>query len=144
MAKSRNYEELNETWVNWRNSAGKPVRELYKEYVSLGNMAAVKNGFKTLDDLWLFSWETNKTEFKEQMETLWQEVEGIYKKLHTYVRMKLRKQYANKMPTDGTIPAHLLGNMWAQEWGNILDLVAPFPNKKSLDISDTLKQQVIN
>ena len=139
MAKSRDYEELKETWINWRNSAGKPVRELYKEYVRLGNKAAVKNGFNTLDDLWLFPWET--TDFKQQMETLWREIEGIYKKLHTYVRMKLRKQYGNKMPTDGTIPAHLLGDMWAQSWVNIHDLVAPFPNKKSVDITDTLKKQ---
>ena len=39
MAKSRDYEELKEVWINWRNSAGKPVRELYKEYVQLGNKA---------------------------------------------------------------------------------------------------------
>ncbi len=29
------------------------------------------------------------------------------------------------MPADGPIPAHLLGNIWAQEWGNIYPLVAP-------------------
>jgi peptidyl-dipeptidase A len=139
MAKSRDYEQLKETWVNWRNSAGKPVRELYKEYVELGNLAAVKNGFKTLDDLWLFPWETE--DFKEQMAILWQTVEHFYQKLHAFVRMKLRQQYPNKMPTDGTIPAHILGNMWGQSWGNILELVAPFPNKKSVDVTETLKQQ---
>jgi hypothetical protein len=51
MAKSRDYEELKETWINWRNSAGKPIRELYKEYVELNNLAFVKNGLKILDDL---------------------------------------------------------------------------------------------
>ncbi|CAG2118375.1 unnamed protein product, partial [Medioppia subpectinata] len=111
------YDELKEAWVNWRASAGKPVRELYKEYVSLGNRAAVKNGFKTLDDLWLFPWET--TDIKDQMEGLWLELEGMYKKLHTFIRMKLKKHYGDKMPSDGTIPAHLLGNMWAQSWGLI-------------------------
>jgi peptidyl-dipeptidase A len=142
MAKSTNYYELREAWLNWRNSAGKPVRELYKEYVVLGNKAAVLNGFKTYDDLWLFNWETNN--FKELMETLWQEIEGLYKKLHTFVRMKLRKRYKNKMPADGTIPAHLLGNMWAQEWTNILDLMTPYPDRKSVDITNTLIQKVMN
>jgi hypothetical protein len=77
------------------------------------------------------------------MATIWKTVEPLYQKLHAFVRMKLRKQYPNKMPTDGTIPAHILGNMWGQSWGNILELVAPFPNKKSVDVTETLKQQVI-
>lgn len=140
MAKSRDYDELKEAWVNWRNSAGKPIRGLYEEYVKLGNKAAVANGFKTLDDLWMFSWETE--DFKQQMQTLWSEIEGFYNKLHAFIRMKLRQVYKDKMPADGTIPAHLLGNMWAQSWGNVLDLVVPYPNKKSLDVSDTMKEQV--
>ncbi len=106
----------------------------------LGNKAAVLNGFKTVDDLWLFPWET--PDFKEQVAKLWQEIEGLYKKLHTFVRMKLRKIYKNQMPADGTIPAHLLGNMWAQEWGNILDLVAPYPDKKLVDVTNALIQKV--
>jgi peptidyl-dipeptidase A len=142
MSKSRDYEELKEIWVNWRDSAGKPIKELYKEYIRLGNRAAVMNGFKTLDDLWLFPYETK--DFKEQMETLWNTVEPFYQKLHTYVRMKLRKQYPNKMPSDGTIPAHVLGDMWGQSWVNIFELVAPYPNKKSFDVTNTLKQQVIH
>jgi hypothetical protein len=51
MAKSRDYEKLKETWINWRNSAGKPIRELYKEYVKLDNLADVKNRLKIWNDL---------------------------------------------------------------------------------------------
>jgi hypothetical protein len=51
MAKSRDYEELKETWIEWRNSAGKPIRELYKEYVKLDNLADVKNRLKIWNDL---------------------------------------------------------------------------------------------
>jgi hypothetical protein len=100
------------------------------------------NGFNTLDDFWLFPYETK--DFKEQMATLWKTVEPFYQKLHAYVRMKLRKQYLNKMPSDGTIPAHILGDMWGQSWVNIFELVAPYPNKKSVDVTNTLKQQVIH
>lgn len=116
MASSRDYDILKQSWTSWRDAVGKPIRELYLDYAKLGNKAALKNGFKTLDDLWLFPWET--ADFKEQIKLLWDELEGFYKKLHAYVRMKLRNVYGEQMPADGTIPAHLLGNMWAQQWGN--------------------------
>ena len=32
---------------------------------------------------------------------------------------------ATLVPADGPIPAHLLGNIWAQDWSNVYDLVAP-------------------
>ncbi|KAJ6225294.1 hypothetical protein RDWZM_003839 [Blomia tropicalis] len=140
MATSRDYNLLRETWLRWRDSAGRPIRNLYLEYIRLGNKAAIKNGFKTLDDLWLFPWET--PDFKQQIEQLWQEVMPYYQKFHAYVRMKLRKFYgAERMPNDGTIPAHILGNMWAQSWTNIFDVVAPYPGKKSLDVSETMRAQ---
>lgn len=140
MAKSRDYDLLRNVWVEWRKSAGRPIRPLYKEYIRLGNKAAVKNGFKTLDDLWLFPWET--ADFKQQIEQLWKELKPYYVKFHAYVRMKLRTFYgASRMPTDGTIPAHLLGNMWSQAWGNIYDLVVPYKGKKSLDVSETMLAQ---
>lgn len=42
------------------------------------------------------------------------------------------------------IPAHLLGNIWAQEWGNIYDLVAPpaTSNYKMYDLEAALKRQI--
>lgn len=140
MATSRNYDTLKEAWLRWRDAAGAPIRGLYRQYIALGNKAAVINGFKTLDDLWLFPWETE--DFKDQIEHLWQEVRPYYQKLHAYVRMKLRHFYGSlRMPSDGTIPAHILGNMWAQSWVNIFELVVPFPGKKSLDVSETMIAQ---
>ena len=37
------------------------------------------------------------------------------------------------------MPAHLLGNMWAQSWVNIEDLVKPYPDKPSLDVTAKMK-----
>ena len=45
----------------------------------------------------------------------------------------------DKVPDHGPIPAHLLGNMWAQEWNNIYDLVEPYKGQPSLDVSKKLK-----
>ena len=55
-------------------------------------------------------------------ERLWQEVKPLYMALHTYTRTKLNQKYGNAVqPATGPIRADLLGNMWAQEWGNIYD-----------------------
>jgi peptidyl-dipeptidase A len=55
------------------------------------------------------------------------------------VRGKLHQKYGAVVPEKGPIPAHLLGNMWAQEWGNIYPLVTPKPGAKSLDLTRQLK-----
>ena len=96
-----------------------------------------------MDELWLFVWET--PDIKEQTAALWDKLKHFYEKLHTYVRIKLEKQYPNKMPKDGTIPAHLLGNMWAQSWSNIMntvDGVDPYPDIESIDVTPALIAQV--
>lgn len=35
------------------------------------------------------------------------------------------------------------GNMWAQQWNNIYDLMIPFPEKPNLDVTSTMVQQVM-
>ncbi|RZL57380.1 MAG: peptidase M2 family protein, partial [Sphingomonas sp.] len=57
---------------------------------------------------------------------IWKEVEPLYLSLHTYVRWKLNEKYGDAVQArTGPIRSDLLGNMWAQEWGNIYDIVAP-------------------
>ena len=70
----------------------------------------------------------------------------LYKELHAYVRFKLIEKYgAVAERPDGMIPAHLLGNMWAQEWGNVYEIVAPAPvagGFKMYDLEGALKKQI--
>ena len=98
--------------------------------------------FKTLDDLWLFSWET--PDIKNQTEKLWDQLKPFYEELHAYIRFKLDKKYPGILPKDGTIPAHLLGNMWAQQWSNIMNLegIDIGPNVKTIDVTDEMVKQV--
>ena len=35
-----------------------------------------------------------------------------------------------------------MGNMWAQSWEEIYDLVIPYPGKSSVDVTDAMKSQV--
>lgn len=76
------------------------------------------------------------------MDNLWLQVEPLYNELHKYVASKLKKRYGEKLDlTDGMIPAHIFGNMWAQSWENLADLVRPFPNATKTDVDAALKQQ---
>ena len=116
IADSRDYDELAQVWTKWRDSSGKPIRQLYRQFVDIGREVSLLNGFDDIEEFILYSWET--TDFKQQIEDLWQELRPHYQLLHAFVRMKLRQRYGSRMPSDGTIPAHLLGNMWAQQWSN--------------------------
>ncbi|CAG2109942.1 unnamed protein product [Medioppia subpectinata] len=147
MAESKDYALLEEVWTKWRDVSGKLMRKDFIEYYTLGNKAATLNKlpnkeFKTLDDLWLFPWET--PDIKTQTEDLWKKLNPFYEKLHAYVRKHLKKAYPDKLPTDGTIPAHLLGNMWAQQWSNIMNTVPgvdPYPDIKTIDVTEEMVKQ---
>ncbi|CAG2107601.1 unnamed protein product [Medioppia subpectinata] len=147
MAESKDYDQLLEAWVKWRDASGKQMREKYIKYYTLGNKAAKLNKvldkeFKTLDDIWLYGWETE--DIKKQMSKALDKLLPFYRKLHTYMRLKLEKTFAGKMPKDRTIPAHLLGNMWAQQWANTMKTVPgvdPFPNLAQIDVTDEMKKQ---
>lgn len=140
---------LKEVWTNWRDATGPLMRQDYATYYRLGNKAATLNSlpgksFKTYDDLWMFEWES--TDMKEQVDKLMDELMPLYKKIHAYVRHFLTQKYGSQvMPADGTIPAHLLGNMWAQQWGNLLNTVSgmnPYPEAEPIDSKVNAKLQV--
>ena len=75
-----------------------------------------------------------------EMERLWQQVKPLYDSLYTYTRHKLSEKYGKQVvPEDGPIPAHLLGNMWAQTWGNVYPLLKPESGDRGYDLTEILK-----
>lgn len=141
LAQSRNYDELLDAWVGWR-TISPPMRPLYERFVTLGNEGAREIGFSNLGNLWKSAYDMPPEQFEQETQRLWQQVKPLYDELHCYVRARLAKQYGEaKVPAGKPIPAHLLGNMWAQEWNNIYPLVEPFPGQASLDVSAALKAQ---
>jgi peptidyl-dipeptidase A len=141
LAKSRKYDELLDAWVGWR-TVSRPMRPLYTRLVELGNEGAKEIGFANLGDLWRSAYDMPPAEFEKETERLWAEVKPLYDALHCYVRARLARTYgADKVKPGQPIPAHLLGNMWAQEWANIYPLVEPYPNQASLDVEAGLKQK---
>ncbi|CAH0552700.1 unnamed protein product [Brassicogethes aeneus] len=140
MSKSRNYDELVYAWKGWRNNSGAKMRNIFKDYVRLSNEAARLNKFSDNGALWRYAYEDEN--LIANMDELWAQVEPLYDELHKYVGRKLKCRYGNKLDlNDGLLPAHLFGNMWAQTWNNIAELVLPFPDAPSIDVEDGFKKQ---
>jgi peptidyl-dipeptidase A len=144
MAASTNPDELLDAWVGW-HKISVPMKEKYARFVQLSNKGAGELGFKDTGAMWRSNYDMSAEEFSAEVERLWRQVEPFYVSLHTYVRKQLIKKYgkAAERP-DGMIPAHLLGNMWAQEWGNIYPLVAPADGGQGYDLTQLLKDHKVN
>jgi peptidyl-dipeptidase A len=140
MRTTRDYDTLLELWEGWHKVA-RPMRALYARQVELANQGAKEIGFADNGELWRSRYDMTPGEFAEETERLWGQVKPLYDQLHCYVRKRLSEKYgADKVPMSGPIPAHLLGNMWAQEWGNIYSLVEPYPKEASLDVTKAMEK----
>jgi peptidyl-dipeptidase A len=118
--------EYAEMWASWHDNVGAPMREDYARLIEIANEGAKGLGFEDAGAMWRSNYDMPPEEFAAMTERLWQEVKPLYLSLHTYVRTKLSEKHgASVQPATGPIRADLLGNMWAQEWGNIYPLVAP-------------------
>jgi len=124
-AESRNPDELLDVWLGWRTTSP-AIRADYQRFVELTNQGARELGYPDTGALWRSSYDMSPEAFAAEVDRLWAQVRPLYESLHCYVRAKLSEFYgANRVPLDAPIPAHLLGNMWAQDWSNIYDIVAP-------------------
>jgi len=141
LAKSRSYPELLDAWTGW-HTISREMRPLYERLVTLGNEGAKEIGFRDLGDLWRADYDMAPAAFEEDVGRLWAEVKPLYDELHCYVRARLQKRYGKEKVPDGKpIPAHLLGNMWAQDWSYLYPLVEPYKGAGSLDVDAALKRQ---
>jgi peptidyl-dipeptidase A len=144
LATSTNPDELLDAWVGW-HKISPPMRQRYVRFVELSNQGARELGFKDTGSMWRENYDMTPEQFSAEIERLWRQVEPLYVSLHAYVRKQLIKKYGKIADRpDGMIPAHLLGNMWAQEWGNIYPLVAPQDSDKGYDLTQLLKDHKVD
>ncbi|WP_133407332.1 M2 family metallopeptidase [Parashewanella tropica] len=138
MAESSDPKLLEEVWNGWRNIS-KPMRPLFEREVELANEGARNLGFSDLSQLWRSQYDMKPDDFSNELDRLWGQVKPLYDSLHCYVRGNLNQKYGDEVvPKNGPIPAHLLGNMWAQSWGNIYDDVAPENGDPGYDVTKLL------
>ncbi len=126
MGTVRNPDQLREMWTSWHNNVGAPMRPQYARLMEIANQGAHELGFADSGAMWRSRYDMPPEAFAALTEQLWTEVQPLYQELHCFVRAGLSRRYGDRVQAaNGPIRADLLGNLWAQEWGNIYDVVAP-------------------
>ena len=135
---------LLDVWKNW-HAVGAPMRKDYERFVKLSNQGASELGFKDTGAMWRSKYDMPAEDFVKEVDRLWAQVQPLYLSLHAYVRKRLRETYGPQVvPERGPLPAHLLGNMWAQEWGGIFPLVAPKGTDPGYDVTALLAAKKVD
>ena len=138
---SRDPKRLLEVWEGW-HTISPPMRDKYTRFVELMNQGARDLGYPDVGAMWRSKYDMPPDAFAAEVDRLWGQVKPLYDSVHCYVRSNLNKKYGDKVvPLDQPIPAHLLGNIWAQEWGNIYDLVAPPKADRGYDLTKILQKR---
>ncbi|MEP7307547.1 MAG: M2 family metallopeptidase [Acidobacteriota bacterium] len=140
MATTRDEKRLREVWEGWQTIAP-PMRKDYARFVELSNKGAKELGFADTGAMWRAKYDMPPDEFTKELDRLWDQVRPLYLQLHAYVRMKLRAKYGDAVPATGPLPAHLLGNIWAQDWQNVYPLVSPANADPGYSLTDILKRR---
>jgi len=143
MASSRDPRRLREVWEGWR-TVSIPTRDDYARFVELSNRGARELGFADTGALWRSKYDMPPDAFAREVDRLWEQVRPLYVSLHAYVRMKLREKYGDVVPAGGPLPAHLLGNIWAQDWSNVGALVAPRTGASAYSLTGILEQRKVS
>ncbi|XP_012539673.1 angiotensin-converting enzyme [Monomorium pharaonis] len=140
MARSRDWDELQYVWTEWRRRSGRPIRDLYIQLVTLTNDAARMNNFTDAAEYWMFPYESPN--FQQDIDEAWESIRPLYEELHAYVRRKLRDLYGpEKIGGHAALPSHILGNIWGQSWTNLLDVTLPYPGKTYPDVTQEMRAQ---
>ncbi|HEY0556089.1 MAG TPA: M2 family metallopeptidase [Thermoanaerobaculia bacterium] len=144
MRNSRDPKELLDTWIGW-HKISPPMRKDYARLVEIANQGARELGYKDTGVLWRAKYDMPPDAFGPELDRLWGQLKPLYDSLHCYVRARLNKKYGDAVvPLNQPIPAHLLGNMWAQEWDQIYDVVAPPDADPGYDLTQVLQAKKVD
>ena len=138
LARSQDPAELKAAWEGWHSIS--PVMTAdYAQLVELANEGSRQLGYKDTGALWRSGYDMEPDAFAAETDRLWSQVEPFYKNLHCYVRKELNEKYGDDVqPKTGPIRADLLGNMWAQQWGNIYETVKPAEDTDGYNLDQLL------
>lgn len=138
LANADDPEKMLEAWVNWRKVSPQ-MKPKYERLVEIANQGANDLGFSDVGSMWRSKYDMSPAAFEQEMDRVWLQVKPLYDSLHCHVRAKLNEKYGDEhVALDEPLPAHLMGNMWAQSWGNLYDVVGPKSNA-SVDVTKQLE-----
>jgi peptidyl-dipeptidase A len=138
MRQLRDPEKLEEVWTKWHDYA-KGMKPDYVNMVAIANEGAEELGFADVGAMWRAGYDMPPDDFTVEVDRLWGQVKPLYDDLHCYVRGALNERYGDAVvPLDEPIRADLLGNMWAQSWGELYDFIAPADADTGIDLNRLL------
>ena len=140
IATSRDYDAQLDAWQGW-HTISQPMRKDYTRFAELVNEGAKEMGFADAGEMWRSGYDMSPAELAAETDRLWDQVKPLYEQLHCYARGKLDTQYGKDRGevAGGLLPAHLMGNLWQQDWGNLWDMMQPYPGAGSLDVNSSLR-----
>ena len=141
LASNRDYAAQLDAWQGW-HTVGAPMRADYTRFAELVNKGAKEMGFADAGEMWRSAYDMPPAEIAQETDRLWDQVKPLYEQLHCYARGKLDAKYGkDKGEVAGRmLPAHLMGNLWQQDWSNLWDMLAPYPGAGSLDVNAALQR----
>ncbi|MHB1435267.1 MAG: M2 family metallopeptidase [Thermoplasmata archaeon] len=132
---------LEAAWSGWHR-VGRPMQADFLRYVELANRGAQELGFADTGEMWRSRYDMPPADLTLEVQRLWDQVAPLYRELHTWVRRRLRERYGDCVPPQGPIPAHLLGNMWAQSWESLSAGIAPAGASGGPDLTGALRARI--
>jgi peptidyl-dipeptidase A len=142
LAKDRDPKRLREVWEGWHTIAP-PMKKSYERFVDLSNKGARELGFADTGAMWRSRYDMAPDAFARELDRLWEQLRPLYVALHTHVRARLHEKYGDAVPATGPMPAHMLGNIWAQDWSNVYDLVAPRDTPATYSLTSILEKRKV-
>ncbi len=137
---SRDYDEQLDAWQGWHGIA-QPMKQDYVKFVDLSNTGARDMGYADTGELWRSGYDMTPAQFAAETDRLWGQVKPLYDQLHCYARTQLDAKYGDRGEVaGGMLPAHLMGNMWQQDWSNLWDILQPYPDGGDLNVTEKLQE----
>src|SRR5262249_24102986 len=130
-------------WEGW-HTISPPMRTDYVRFAELSNKGARALGFADTGAMWRSKYDMPPDAFAKELEPLWGQGRPPHPVPPPHAPVKLGAEDGDAVPKNGPIPAHLLGNILAQEWTTIEPLVAPPGADQGFSLTDVLKRRKIS
>ena len=122
MGKLRDPKQTAEVWQSWHENDRPPMRQDYVRMVDIANAGRQGARLRRHRRDVALAVRHDARAIRANVRTAAGRAQSALHQLHCYTRTKLNQKYGDAVqPATGPIRADLLGNMWAQEWGNIYD-----------------------
>ncbi|MCX5787459.1 MAG: M2 family metallopeptidase [Elusimicrobia bacterium] len=104
---------------NAAKESGPALKPGLIELRDLRNQVARAFEYPSYFDLQVAWYEMSTPEMMKMLEDTLKDIQPLYRQLHCWTKYELAKRYGEPVPK--RIPAHWLGNRWAQEWPGLVE-----------------------